>query len=1068
MSSQILQVLRFALVGAVNTGTFYGFYLVLHQWLPYYPAYVVAFLLSMVGSFFLNTYFTYRTRPTWRKFLLFPLTNLTNFVVTSVGVFVLVEWCDMDERIAPLVAAAAAIPVTFVLSRRILTREDATAAGNGPAENGPAENGPAENGPAENGPAENGPAENGRTANGPGTTPGTATAGATRVTPATPARARAWQQRAGRLLSAERPVAALAGVVAMAAYSLGLALNGVYPFGPKSRAVNDLGNQFVPYHAHLRDLLHGEAQGDLLYNWNSGYGVPFLPDFFTYLTNPLSFLVALFPRDMVELPVFLVTLLCLGLAATAMTVFLARLRPGPAWQRGLLAVGYALCAWVISDGAADPMWMWGPIALPLIGIAADWCLHGRRWVLGTLLVALCWAANFYTAAMATLGAALVLVVRLLLRDDLSWRARTRVLLRAAGMAATSLLLVAPALTVSYLSSKASQPVTARPYKGPPDPVLYLAQIFPGGRTSMVAPGICFGLLGLVLVATYLFQKSAPVRERVLWWGLVLLVAVSFVLEPGVLLWHAFALPNGSPYRATFVLSGILTMVAWLALSRVPEPRELLRGAAVLAAAVLFTAGQKTVGTSTLVLSLGGIPVMWAGLWLLHRYGRPGLPGARTARALVAAGLGCAVLLSCAYTVFSVTAIKDRIPWYHPKRTYDAETLRTREALRAGDGLPWQRSDPGPHEYANNDPMLLGGQGGAYYSSHLPVETARTLQRLGAGWYIEGRHTKSFEEPVGLALMGSTTYVAANPVGTRNAEIRRAEAAPVVTVRPQGVRTDTSGAPVGADTADTADTAFDRLNSAIGAPVYQVPGLRAANGERPGPEGWPVRKGHRSVFEVRCSPGSTAYAHAPWFAGRVGVSGGPDRAWFGRGSTMTAAPVRELAQVPGNGRLTVSFVPTRKGQWIPERPVGCLDSGRLNSAISALRVSAPAQLTMSGHEIRATLRERTGGTAVVAAPAVKGWQCAVDGGAPRPAAAFQGLIAVPLGERASRFTCTYTQAGLTPGLLGSAAGLAVLAGVAVRSRTRGRRGGRDTGRTGTVVTDAAPGTESGVRAVARVG
>ncbi|CAM5586351.1 sugar transferase [Streptomyces spiroverticillatus] len=123
MSPQLFQVLRFALVGGVNTGTFYGCYLALHGWLPYYPAYVLAFVVSMVGSFFLNTYFTYRTRPTWRKFLLFPLTNLTNFVVTSVGVFVLVEWWGVDERIAPLAAAVGAIPVTYVLSRRILLAE---------------------------------------------------------------------------------------------------------------------------------------------------------------------------------------------------------------------------------------------------------------------------------------------------------------------------------------------------------------------------------------------------------------------------------------------------------------------------------------------------------------------------------------------------------------------------------------------------------------------------------------------------------------------------------------------------------------------------------------------------------------------------------------------------------------------------------------------------------------------------------------------------------------------------------------------------------------------------------
>lgn len=116
------QVVRFALVGGVNTATFYGFYLTLHPWMPYFAAYSAAFVLSMIGSFFLNTYFTYRTRPTWRKFLLFPLTNVTNYVVTSVGVYVFVEWAHMNDKIAPLVAAAAAIPFTYVLSRRILLR----------------------------------------------------------------------------------------------------------------------------------------------------------------------------------------------------------------------------------------------------------------------------------------------------------------------------------------------------------------------------------------------------------------------------------------------------------------------------------------------------------------------------------------------------------------------------------------------------------------------------------------------------------------------------------------------------------------------------------------------------------------------------------------------------------------------------------------------------------------------------------------------------------------------------------------------------------------------------------
>ncbi|MFH8409984.1 GtrA family protein [Streptomyces sp. NPDC018019] len=118
--SQLARLLRFAVVGGVNTLTFYGCYLALHPWLPYFAAYTVAFLFSMAGSFFLNTYFTYRTRPTWKKFLLFPLTQVTNYVVQSAGLVVLVNWCGLGTRIAPLLAAVLAIPFTYLVSTRIL------------------------------------------------------------------------------------------------------------------------------------------------------------------------------------------------------------------------------------------------------------------------------------------------------------------------------------------------------------------------------------------------------------------------------------------------------------------------------------------------------------------------------------------------------------------------------------------------------------------------------------------------------------------------------------------------------------------------------------------------------------------------------------------------------------------------------------------------------------------------------------------------------------------------------------------------------------------------------------
>ncbi|MFJ9541488.1 GtrA family protein [Streptomyces sp. NPDC101225] len=110
----------FAVIGVVNTATYYCAYLPLLTRIPYLLAHILATAISLTGSFFLNARFTYRTRPTLRKFLLFPLTNAVNFLVTTAGVYVLVDLLHLGSRWAPLPASLGAIPVTFVVSRRIM------------------------------------------------------------------------------------------------------------------------------------------------------------------------------------------------------------------------------------------------------------------------------------------------------------------------------------------------------------------------------------------------------------------------------------------------------------------------------------------------------------------------------------------------------------------------------------------------------------------------------------------------------------------------------------------------------------------------------------------------------------------------------------------------------------------------------------------------------------------------------------------------------------------------------------------------------------------------------------
>jgi len=125
VKEKIARIVRFGLVGVVNTGVYYGSYLLFRLALPVMAAHVLAFAVAMVGSYFLSCYFTFRIKPTWRKFLLFPLSNATNFVISTAGLYLLVHWFDMDSRIAPLVAAAAAIPFTFIVAQFVLVNRTA-------------------------------------------------------------------------------------------------------------------------------------------------------------------------------------------------------------------------------------------------------------------------------------------------------------------------------------------------------------------------------------------------------------------------------------------------------------------------------------------------------------------------------------------------------------------------------------------------------------------------------------------------------------------------------------------------------------------------------------------------------------------------------------------------------------------------------------------------------------------------------------------------------------------------------------------------------------------------------
>ncbi|MEV7974636.1 YfhO family protein [Streptomyces sp. NPDC086519] len=837
-----------------------------------------------------------------------------------------------------------------------------------------------------------------------------------------------------------RAVAALlAALLATLAFCAADVIARSYPFGPRTRSVNDLGNQYVPFHAHLWDLLHGRADGGLLVNWQSGYGSSFLPDLGTYVSSPFAPLVAVFPRDEIDLAVYVITVLKTAVAGAAMAWLLMSLRRGRWWAAGVLGASYALCGWSLALAAFNPMWLDGLIALPLLCLVGEWATAGRRLVPGALIVALAWIANFYTAYMATLGAALVLLLRLVLAE-LPWRRALAVAGRAAVTFALGIGLAAPLVIVVYSGTQHAYPGREGHF-APVGTEDLLARLLPT-TYGYGSPALYVGITALVLALALPFHRRVPVRVRAGWTVLVLAVALSLQWAPTSLAWHAFAVPNGSFYRQAFVLCGLLVIAAWHALAYGLPDRRALGAAAVLLALIAAVASRSSLtrhhSHHTWPVVLLAVAGTLGGLALLRlRNARPALAGLAVAL-LIGAQFGESAATAAVATGTRLGQMDDYAPWGERQQ-------KEADAVASADAWPAYRTEPGREQTVANDPMTVGGQGSQYYSSLTADVLSRTLTALGDGWTSRGRSLQSLDNPVTDAVfsVGARVHNPPDPhqkwlpQGGGPSTVTREDVPPLVTVRPTAAHS---------TPASFGPSPYRNQELLLGARVYTLP-RTTLSGARKGDAARGLLVDGAGRITARCRPGSSVFLWAPHYSGTAQLADGGERKLFRSDAAGTKiAAMQPLGTVRAAGQVRIRLEPNRLSRVPAQGAVGCLDTARLRTAVQHLKSTGATRVTVSDGTVHAQLPAGSRGTAVVAAPRIAGWRCSADG-AEAAAGEFHGLIAVPLNGSAASLTCTFHPPGLRLGTAVGGASLLALIAVgavsAVRRRSATRPGERTT-------------------------
>ena len=116
------QFVRFCANGVLAVAIQYGVYLLLVQWINPFAANTVGYAVSFCVNFIITSYWTFRSRPSWRKLAGFGGSHIVNYVCQQ-AFLALFLWAGIVKEYAAIMAMGSAVPVNFMILRVIYKKK---------------------------------------------------------------------------------------------------------------------------------------------------------------------------------------------------------------------------------------------------------------------------------------------------------------------------------------------------------------------------------------------------------------------------------------------------------------------------------------------------------------------------------------------------------------------------------------------------------------------------------------------------------------------------------------------------------------------------------------------------------------------------------------------------------------------------------------------------------------------------------------------------------------------------------------------------------------------------------
>lgn len=348
---------------------------------------------------------------------------------------------------------------------------------------------------------------------------------------------------------------------------------GIFPFGSESFLRTDMYHQYAPFFSEFQDKLTNG--GSLLYSWNVGMGVNFSALYAYYLASPLNWLLILCPKNLIiEFMTYLIVIK-IGLSGLSFAWYLRKHCKTSDFGVAFFGIFYALSGYMAAY-SWNIMWLDCILLFPLIMLGVEQLVKERKCFLYCISLGLSILSNYYISIMICIFLVLYFVVLQILDWEKGWRARGRNIfdftiysLAAGGLAAVVLLPAIFALQATA-SGDVNFPQTVTSYFSIFD---MFARHLPVVEIEIGLdhwPNIYCGVAVLLFFLLYLGSRKIPVREKIVYCGLLLLFFASFSTNVLNFIWHGFHYPNSLPCRQSFIYIALMLLVCYRAYTQLED------------------------------------------------------------------------------------------------------------------------------------------------------------------------------------------------------------------------------------------------------------------------------------------------------------------------------------------------------------------------------------------------------------------------------------------------------------------------------------------------------------------